>query len=179
MATTPTGDGHIVFGDTRIPCQIKPAPLSPHLHIRWMIRADMAEVLAIESASFPHPWNEEDFIRVLRQRNAIGVVVEHTGSERVLGYTIYELQRGSLRLLNFAVHPDFRRRGVGAALLAKLRSKLSSERRNKIIAEISEDNLPAHKFFAASGFRATAVCRNFYANHDGDAYRFVFRHPAG
>ncbi len=60
------------------------------VHIRWMIRRDMPEVLAIEHASFEFPWCEEEFLRVLRQRNCIGMVAEHARS-RVVGFMIYEL----------------------------------------------------------------------------------------
>ena len=41
------------------------------VHIRWMIRRNMPEVLAIEHASQDFPWCEEEFLRVLRQRNRI------------------------------------------------------------------------------------------------------------
>ena len=47
-----------------------------NVHIRWMIRRDMSEVLEIEKSSFEFPWSEEDFIRCLRQRNCIGMVAE-------------------------------------------------------------------------------------------------------
>jgi len=47
------------------------------VHIRWMIRRDMPEVLEIEDRSFEFSWSEEDFIRCLRQRNCIGMVAEH------------------------------------------------------------------------------------------------------
>ena len=79
------------------------------VHIRWMIRRDMPEVLEIERASFEFPWFEEDFIRCLRQRNCIGMVAEH--AERVVGFMIYELHKTRLHILNFAVAPDVRRRG--------------------------------------------------------------------
>ncbi|MEK6238743.1 MAG: ribosomal-protein-alanine N-acetyltransferase RimI, partial [Planctomycetales bacterium] len=46
------------------------------VHIRWMIRRDMPEVLAIENSSFEFPWSEEDFLRSLQQRNCIGMVAE-------------------------------------------------------------------------------------------------------
>ena len=46
------------------------------VHIRWMIRRDMPEVLDIENQAFEFPWTEEDFIRCLRQRNCIGMVAE-------------------------------------------------------------------------------------------------------
>ena len=53
------------------------------VHIRWMIRRDMAEVLEIERGAFEFPWFEEEFIRCLRQRNCIGMVAEH--AERGVG----------------------------------------------------------------------------------------------
>src|ERR671912_367951 len=78
------------------------------VHIRWMIRRDMPEVLAIEEQSFEFPWSEEDFIRCLRQRNCIGMVAEH--NERVVGFMIYELHKTRLHVLNFAVNASYRRR---------------------------------------------------------------------
>ncbi len=47
------------------------------VHIRWMIRRDMPEVLAIEATSFEFPWLDDDFVRTLRRRNCIGMVAEH------------------------------------------------------------------------------------------------------
>ena len=44
--------------------------------IRWLIRRDMDDVLAIERASFQFPWTEEEFLCCLRQRNCIGTVAE-------------------------------------------------------------------------------------------------------
>lgn len=72
-------------------------------HIRWMIRRDMPEVLAIEAASFEFPWLEDDFIRCLRQRNCIGMVAEH--DDRVVGFMIYELNKSRIQVLNFATAP--------------------------------------------------------------------------
>ena len=46
------------------------------IHVRWMIRRDMHEVIAIEREAFEFPWSEEDFTRCLRQRNCIGMVAE-------------------------------------------------------------------------------------------------------
>jgi ribosomal-protein-alanine N-acetyltransferase len=59
--------------------------------IRWMVRRDMPEVLAIEGESFQNAWHEQDFVRCLRQRNCIGMVAE--ADMRITGYMIYELTR--------------------------------------------------------------------------------------
>ena len=138
------------------------------VHIRWMIRRDMPEVLGIEDQSFEFPWCEEDFIRCLRQRNCIGMVAEH--DERVVGFMIYELHKSRLHVLNFAVHPDFRKRGVGVQMIDKLIGKLSRQRRTRILLEVRETNLEAQLFFREAGFRAISVLRDFYDDTTEDAY---------
>jgi ribosomal-protein-alanine N-acetyltransferase len=143
------------------------------VHIRWMIRRDMNEVLEIERNSFEFPWFEEDFIRCLRQRNCIGMVAEH--GERVVGFMIYELHKTRLHILNFAVAPDFRRRGVGRQMIEKLIGKLSSQRRTRITLEVRETNLPAQLFFKSAEFKAVTVLRAYYEDSPEDAYLMQFR----
>ncbi len=138
------------------------------VHIRWMIRRDMAEVLDIERAAFEFPWFEEEFVRCLRQRNCIGMVAEH--AERVVGFMIYELHKTRLHILNFAVAADLRRRGIGRQMIEKLVGKLSSQRRTRISLEVRETNLAAQVFFRTHGFRATSVLHDFYDDSPEDAY---------
>ncbi len=144
------------------------------VHIRWMIRRDMPEVLDIEKNSFEFPWSEEDFIRCLRQRNCIGMVAEY--DERVVGFMIYELHKNQLHVLNFSVRPDARRRGVGQQMINKLVGKLSQQRRNRIVLEIRETNLAAQLFFRKSDFRAVSVLRDYYDDTTEDAYVMQYRY---
>lgn len=144
------------------------------VHIRWMIRRDMPEVLGIETGCFEFPWCEDDFIRCLRQRNCIGMVAEY--DERVVGFMIYELHKNRLHILNFAVHPNFRRRGIARSMVRKLIGKLSQQRRNRILLEIRETNLDAQLFFREAGFRAISVLRDFYEDTTEDAYLMQYRY---
>lgn len=144
-----------------------------NLEIRWMIRRDMFDVLDIEQRSFEFPWDEDAFIRVLRQRNAIGMVIEGR-DERIVGFMIYELHRTRLHILNFAVHPDFRRSGVGQQMVGKLIGKLSDRRRQHIICEVRETNLQAQLFFKSMGFLAINVLEDFYDDTTEDAYLFEY-----
>ncbi len=144
------------------------------VHIRWMIRRDMADVLDIENDGFEFPWSEDDFIRCLRQRNCIGMVAEQ--EDRVVGFMIYELHKSRLHLLNLAVSKDYRRRGVGAQMMAKLTAKLSTQRRTRILLEVRETNLSAQVFFRALGFRAVSVLRDFYDDTTEDAYLMQYRY---
>jgi len=144
------------------------------VRIRWMIRRDMPEVLAIEAECFEFPWNEEDFIRCLRQRNCIGMVAEL--DDRVVGFMIYELQKKYIHVLNFAVSEHYRRSGVGSQMLAKLTANLAPQRRNRILLEVRETNLGAQLFFRENGFRAVSVLRSYYADTPEDAYVMQYRY---
>jgi ribosomal-protein-alanine N-acetyltransferase len=143
------------------------------VHIRWMIRRDMPEVLQAEQSSFEYAWTEEDFLRCLRQRNCIGMVAEC--GERVVGFMIYELHKAKLHILNFAVHPAHRRRGVGSQMVAKLVSKLSSHRRTRITLEVRETNLPAQLFFRSQDFKAVRVLRAYYEDSGEDAFLMHYK----
>ena len=136
--------------------------------IRWMIRRDMPEVLAIEQDCFESPWGDEDFIHCRRERNCIGMVAEY--GEQIVGYMIYELHKTRLHIINFAVSKDARCQGVGRQMIKKLTEKLSSERRQRITLQVSEMNLPGQLFFQHMGFWATTVLNNYYDNHNISAY---------
>lgn len=139
-----------------------------------MIRRDMPEVLHVERACFDFPWSEEDFIRRLRQRNCIGMVVET--NESVRGHMIYELHGSRLCLLSMAVDPEYQRMGLGTAMVNKLKAKLSTGRRERIECYVRERNLNAQLFFRRLGFEAVQVHRDYCEDLLGveDAYEMVF-----
>lgn len=142
--------------------------------VRWMIARDMPTVYAIEDRSFEYRWTTEDFTRAIRTRNCMSLVAEI--EEAVAGYVVYEIHRDRLRILNFAVHQDLRRQGVGRAMVQKLVGKLSPNRR-RIMLEIRETNLSAQLFFRALGFRAVRIEHGFYQETTEDAYVFQYRLP--
>jgi ribosomal-protein-alanine N-acetyltransferase len=143
------------------------------VQIRWMIRRDLPDVMAIETASFEHTWTDDDFLRCLRQRNCIGMVAER--GNQLVGFMVYELHRTRLHVLNFAVHPLGRRTSVGRHMVGKLIYKLCSHRRHKITLAVREGNTPAQLFFRSQRFAAAKVLRNYYEDSGEDAYQMEFR----
>lgn len=143
----------------------------PRVNVRWMIQGDLPQVLAIETASFDHPWCETDFRRALAKRNQIGMVAEF--NDCLLGYVVYAVQKRMLRLDNFAVSPQYRRIGVGGRLLQELKDKLPS-RRYLIVAYVRETNVPMQQFLRAHGFRAEHIHREWFEDTGEDAYEFLF-----
>ena len=153
--------------------------LETGLHIRWLTRRDMADVLQIQTERFENEgpkflWTEQEFLRCLSRRNCSGVVAEHDNS--VIGFMIYELYTTTPHLLNLAIADGFRRRGAGSQLLIRLIERLNP-RRTCLLVKVRESNLPAQFFFRASGFRAVSVLRNFFDDTTEDAYLMQFRLP--
>lgn len=149
----------------------------PVVNMNWMIRRHLPDVLAIEQASYPDPWSEEDFCRCLRQRSTIGLVAV-TLQQELVGFMVYELHKTHLQLLDLAVAPAWRRLGVGTQLVEKLKGKLAPARRSELCLEVRESNLPAQLFFRALGLRAVAVLHNYCGADDReDAYRMRYRLP--
>ena len=144
--------------------------------IRWLIRRDMDEVLEIERRSYQFPWDEEEFLTCLRQRNCIGTVYESSGS-LIHGFMIHELHKSTLRVLNIAVAPEVRGAGVGRAMIQRLIDKLDQQKRVFIDAEVRETNVKAQLFLSGAGFRAVTTLRKHYDETDEDAILFRYTLP--
>ena len=153
-----------------------PPPVMSAVTIRWMIRRDLPEVLAIESHCFEFAWSENDFLQCLRHRNCIGMVAEQDGL--IVGYMVYELNHSQIRLLNFAVAPDSRRHRVGTQMVERLVARLASQRRTWISLTVRETNLLAQIFFRSCGFVAVSILQDYYEDTTEDAYLMQYCNDA-
>jgi len=108
-------------------------------------------ILEIERLSFPEGhWNEEDFKRVIDYQDNYLLTV---GSDDIYGFLILN-SKPFLDIWNLAVHPEFRRRGLGSILINCL---IENSRGRKIQAKVREKNLNAQKFFRAQKFRGSLL----------------------
>lgn len=139
---------------------------------RWMIRRDLPEAMAIEHSSQTHPWLENDFLVMLRQRRTIGMVCEH--DSRVLGYIVYTCHRKQVLIDNLAVHPDHRREGVGRVMVGRLIGKLECQRRNQIMVNVRESDLATQLFLQRLGFLAFHIYYGYFVDNDEAAYEMVY-----
>jgi ribosomal protein S18 acetylase RimI-like enzyme len=129
---------------------------------RWMIVADLPQVVAIESQCFEDAMNADQIREYLRVRNNIGMVAVDSQDSKILGYIIYELLDDRFEVLRLAVDLRHQRQGVGKALLRTIERKLTPERRRRICIMVNESMLPTHLFLRATGYRATSIQGNEY-----------------
>ena len=141
--------------------------------VRWLCRTHLPRVLEIEALSFDDFWREGDFVRALRQRDTMAEVLEIKGE--VAAFIVFRWQKKTATVLNLAVAPHIRRRGLGRLLVERLRARADKHNvKRKLLACVGERNTAGQLFFSALGFRATAILRDYYADGQ-DAYQFSYR----
>lgn len=143
-------------------------------HIRWNIHRDLPAIMEIHRRSFTEPMTEEEILAHLRKREGIGMVAEI--GDTIVGHMLYDLWKRKFHLVTLAVHPGYRRMGIGTEMVEKLRGKLSDQYRSHLTIDVHEDNLAAQLFLRECGLRATTVRRGFYGpGEDGYVMRLDHR----
>jgi ribosomal-protein-alanine N-acetyltransferase len=136
------------------------------VQIRDATYNDLPRVLEIERLSFSQPWSLNSFRRELSlsfSRLMVAVGAERSeGASIITGYLCRWLVAGECHVLNVAVHPDFRRSGVAAALMAEALAEAQARKAQLMILEVRRSNLEARRLYRKFGFEERRLRRNYY-----------------
>ncbi len=135
------------------------------LEIRTFRSEDLDQVMAIEEASFPDPYDPLLF-RWFRFRVGDGFVVAE--AEGIVGYAISEIREGRGHIVSMAVSPKNRRSGVGASLLQELIGRLEP-RVHDVYLEVRAGNKVAIQLYEKFSFKRTGETRRRYYPDGEDA----------
>jgi [ribosomal protein S18]-alanine N-acetyltransferase len=135
--------------------------------IRSAVPADAARLVEIERRCFSDPWSENSFREALGSPWTFGLVA-HAGN-RIAGYLVGREVAGTGEVLNLAVAPDYRRRGVARALLRAGIGYLRKRRVEEVFLEVRESNQSAQALYLSSGFRPIGQRSAYYRNPKEDA----------
>jgi ribosomal-protein-alanine N-acetyltransferase len=126
--------------------------------LRRMARRDLPDVLGIERRSFSNPWPPSTFEgEIQNQGLSFPIVAVEEGTGRIAGYVIYWIIRDEAQINNVAVHPDFRRRRVGEAMLREILGALRAESVEFVSLEVRAGNAAARALYEKLGFRQIGI----------------------
>lgn len=128
----------------------------PLRKVSWM--RDLPAMLAIEKASFAHPWSVLDFLLFYFRTGTSGRVWVIDG--QVVGYLLYEKQADRLHIAHVAVRPDFRSLGVGRNLIRSLADRA----RCYVTLHVRKSNLNAQRLYQRLGFEVVRELPHHYAD---------------
>ena len=134
--------------------------LRPGAKIRSASRADLARIVQIEKASYATPWSAETFMSLFERRGVTFLVAENEAD--VVGYAVSWAVADEAELGNLAVSPDFRRQGVGAALLDRMIDELARAGVRSLFLEVRWSNTAAFRLYGSRGFRQIALRKRYY-----------------
>ena len=129
--------------------------------------AHVAQVAALERLCFSDPWSENSVASELENELSLWLVAEE--GETVLGYVGSQTVLDETDMMNVAVHPDHRRRGVAAALITELVSRLKMRGSRCLKLEVRASNAPAIALYETLGFTQLGLRKNYYRNPKEDA----------
>ncbi len=135
--------------------------------IRSAVPADASGLVAIERQAFSDPWSEASFREALASPWTFGLIAE--SARRAAGYLIAREVAGTGEVLNLAVAPEFRRRGIGGALLEAGLAALRRRRVDEVFLEVRESNISAQALYIGYGFRPVGQRAAYYRNPKEDA----------
>ncbi len=132
-----------------------------------MYSEDISEVMQIERLSFTMPWSETLFYDELYSRNSITRVAEF--NDIVIGYICVKHIADECHLLNLAVHPDYRSRGIATILLNEAIVKLRQYDCKFFYLDVRTSNHIARKMYEKFGFNMVGIRKSYYTNPVEDA----------
>lgn len=135
------------------------------LLIRPMRGEDLEFILQIEALSFSSPWTWDHFRQELTK--ACGRLRVAVVRNQIAGYLIAWLIEDELHIANLAVHPDFRRRGIGEKLVRNALDEISNC--STATLEVRESNTSARNLYEKLGFSIVGIRKKYYEAEGEDA----------
>lgn len=143
-----------------------PPPPGRQADIAILSLDDLPETMALERASFPSPWDREDFLAYLASPPAMALAVRLSGQAPLAGYLCAWLSGGKLDIHNLAVHPGLRCRGLGRFLLESALSRAVAKGARAACLLARQGNLPAITLYQNLGFAAAGRVPGYYRGED-------------
>ncbi len=140
-----------------------------NIEIRQAKLYDVPALARIERDSFDSPWSADEITKdVTSDDGSIYVAVALIGDERA-GYADMRIIKGESQIYNIAVAPEFRKQGIGEALLDHMVRKSEELGLSIITLEVRAGNEAAMALYEKMGFRKVGTRPGYYAKGSEDA----------
>ena len=137
------------------------------MKIIQMTADHVLQVARLEKLCFQDPWSEKSIASELSNKLALWLVAVE--EETVVGYIGSQTVMDESDMMNVAVHPEFRRRGIAEALVNALCAALKEQGSVSLTLEVRASNYDAIALYGSRGFRSVGRRKNYYEHPKEDA----------
>lgn len=135
--------------------------------VEKMTADHVPQVAGLEKLCFSAPWSENSISSELG--NPLSLWLVALDGETVAGYVGSQTVCGETDMMNIAVHPDYRRQGIGETLILSLVEALKEKDSHALTLEVRASNAPARALYEKLGFSQVGLRKNYYRNPKEDA----------
>jgi [ribosomal protein S18]-alanine N-acetyltransferase len=150
------------------------------IELRRLMLDDLGEIEEIERRSYPTPWSRSMFAGELAKPSSICLGAFEADDEdgALVGYLIVSRYVDAWHVMNVAVDPEQRRRGVATMLLERLFELTADDARRGYTLEVRVTNRNAIGLYERLGFRSRGLRRGYYTDNREDAL-IMWKDPVG
>lgn len=135
--------------------------------IRLLEASDIDEIIQLEKLCFPEdPWSRLSFETELDNPLSVFFVAVDEESGKMMGYGGMWLMHDIADITNIAVHPEYRREGIGKNILNLLVKIAKEKEMTAITLEVRESNIPAQKLYESAGFVRCGIRKRYYQGRE-------------
>jgi len=150
------------------------APKPNQIIITRMSEHDLLEIVEIEEQSDLSRWGWAAYYAELQGGNRDLMLIARVARSSIIespiaGFIVARETAGELHINNVAVRSEYRRRGIGAAMLNRVIEEARRRKANAAFLEVRSANQAAQALYEKSGFKAIARRPNYYSEPQEDA----------
>ena len=138
------------------------------LELRALAAEDLDGVEEIERASYPTPWSRSMFVAELAKPSST-CLGAYDDQGALAGFLIVSRYVDAWHVMNIAVAPGFRRRGIAAAMLQRLFTLTADDAQRGYTLEVRVSNAEAIRLYERLGFERRGIRRGYYTDNREDA----------
>ena len=135
--------------------------------IRTLGYSDLPQVIAIERRAFTTPWSLAMFVLELSKPSGLCLAATDAASGKLVGYLVLSRYDTVWHLMNIAVDPECRRRGIARGMLEQMIERAGPEQQYTL--EVRTSNTPAIALYEQFGFRSAGTRPRYYRDTGEDA----------
>jgi ribosomal-protein-alanine N-acetyltransferase len=139
------------------------------LELRRLEMRDLDRIEEIERESYPTPWSRSMFAGELAKPSSVCLGAFDTERDVLVGYLIISRYVDAWHVMNVAVEPSQRRRGIAQNLLERLFELTANDSRRGYTLEVRVSNANAIRLYERLGFQARGLRRGYYTDNREDA----------
>ena len=132
-----------------------------------MTQMHVSQIAELEKLCFSDPWSERSIASELS--NPLSLWLVAVEDERLAGYVGSQTVLGETDMMNVAVHPEYRRKGIARELICNLIEELKAVQSHCLTLEVRASNASAIALYAQLGFAEIGRRKNYYRNPKEDA----------